>query len=146
MCVSIFDLFLDSYKLPLIDLKSDNILLAVESQSIFVDMVNAEAQEPTPYKLDGGTAIYYSRNFGVFKNPPGRPRIADFGLAVRGDVPQPHNHDIQANLLQAPEVILRAGWSYSADIWNLGVLVRIVASEIHEPCIDCDDATALGFP
>ncbi len=24
----------------------------------------------------------------------------------------------------APEVLLKAGWTYSADIWNLGMVVR----------------------
>lgn len=33
--------------------------------------------------------------------------------------------DVQPPLSQAPEVILGVGWSYSADIWNLSVLVRL---------------------
>ncbi|QSS58105.1 protein kinase [Histoplasma capsulatum] len=53
----------------------------------------------------------------------GRPVITDFGLAVRGDVPHLYYHTIQADDYRAPEIILTAGWSYSADIWNLGVLL-----------------------
>ncbi|KAI9802702.1 MAG: hypothetical protein M1825_002724 [Sarcosagium campestre] len=105
------------------DLKPDNILLGLENQAVIGDLVNDEAEEPTPRKIEGGRAIYASRNFGDFQGPPGRPKIADFGLAVRGDVPQLHNHPIQADLFQAPEVILRAGWTYSVDIWNLGVML-----------------------
>jgi hypothetical protein len=30
---------------------------------------------------------------------------------------------IQTREYVAPEVLLKAGWSYSADIWNLGLVV-----------------------
>ena len=111
------------FDLLVADLKPDNILLGIESQAVIDDLVNDEAEEPTPRKMEGSRAIYLSRNFGDLQRPPGPPKIADFGLAVWGDVPQPHNHPIQADLFQAPEVILRAGWTYSVDIWNLGVMV-----------------------
>ena len=90
------------------------------------DLVNDEAEEPTPRKEEGNRFIYLSRNFGDLKIPPGPPKIADFGLAVKGDVSRPHNYPIQADLFQAPEVILRAGWTYSVDIWNLGVMVSFL--------------------
>ncbi len=106
-------------------MKPDNILLGIESQAAINDLVNAEAKEPTPRKMEGSRAIYPSRNFGDYQSPPAPPKIADFGLAVGGDVSQPHNHPIQADLLQAPEVILRAGWTYSVDIWNLGVMIGV---------------------
>lgn len=80
-------------------------------------------EDALPYKLVGDRRIYASRNFGDFKKAPGRPKIADFGLAVRVDVPALHTHPIQADLFQAPEMIMEAGWSYSADIWNLGAMV-----------------------
>ncbi|KAL8877465.1 MAG: hypothetical protein Q9198_004525, partial [Flavoplaca austrocitrina] len=104
------------------DLKPDNILLGIESQAVIDDLINDEAEEPTPRKMESSRAIYLSRNFGDLQRLPGPPKIADFDLAVRGDVTQPHNHPIQADLFQAPEVILRAGWTYSVDIWNLGVM------------------------
>jgi len=107
----------------IIDLKPDNILLGIENQAVIDDSVNDETEEPTPRKVEGSRAIYLSRNFGDLQKPPGPPKIADFGLAVWGDVSEPHNFPIQADLFQAPEVILRAGWTYSVDIWNLGVMV-----------------------
>lgn len=106
-------------------MKPDNILLGIESQAVIDDSVNDEAEEPTPRKLEGSRAIYPSRNFGDLQSPPGPPKIADFGLAVWGDVSQPHNHPIQADLFEAPEVILRAGWTYIVDVWNLGVMVSV---------------------
>lgn len=53
------------------------------------------------------------------------PNLGDFGLAELGNGPEALRHPIQPPLFQAPEVILGVGWSYSADIWNLGVLVSI---------------------
>ncbi|RDL35456.1 uncharacterized protein BP5553_07387 [Venustampulla echinocandica] len=50
------------------------------------------------------------------------PKLSDFGLAQRPDGPELLRYPIQPPLFQAPEVILGIGWSYSADIWNLGVL------------------------
>lgn len=89
------------------------------------DIIRAEASDPLPYKEDGDRRIYGYRNFGHPKSTPGYPKISDFGVGVKGHVSKPHNHDIQPNLCQAPEVILRATWSYSADIWNLGVMVSL---------------------
>lgn len=73
-------------------------------------------------KINGDRRIYPHRNFGDLRGPPGRPKIADFALAVEASE-DTYNHPIQPDLLQAPEVILRTGWSYSADIWNLAVMV-----------------------
>lgn len=50
-------------------------------------------------------------------------KIFDFSAAVFGNVLTPHNHDIQPQPFCAPEVLLKAGWSYSADIWNLVTVV-----------------------
>lgn len=96
--------------------------------------VQDETDEPSPQKFEDHRAIYLSRQFGNFSSPPGRPKIADFGLAVRGEVARPHHHPIQPDLFQAPEVILKAGWTYSADIWNLGVMVSfLIAVPVFSP-------------
>ncbi len=136
----------DEIDLAIADLKPDNILLGIEHQAVIEDLVNDEAEEPSPRKMEGSRAIYPSRNFGDLQSPPGPPKIADFGLAVRGDVPQLHNHPIQADLFQAPEVILRAGWTYSADIWNLGVMVGVPLAppQFLRNKIDVDTLKALG--
>lgn len=128
------------------DLKPDNILLGIESQAVIDELVTDEAEEPTPRRMEGSRAIYPSRNFGDLQRPPGPPKIADFGLAVWGDVSQPHNHPIQADLFQAPEVILRAGWTYSVDIWNLGVMVSVPLAPrtLCVAKVDVDASKALG--
>lgn len=62
-------------------------------------------------------------DFGGLKKGVGRLKICDFGAAVLGNVPIPHSHDIQPAQFCAPEVLLKGGWTYSADIWNLGMVV-----------------------
>jgi serine/threonine-protein kinase SRPK3 len=106
------------------DLKPENILLGIENDGIISELIEDEEKNPTPAKVYDDRRIYPHRNFGNLRGPPGRPKLADFGLAVTGSE-GPHNHPIQPDLLQAPEVILRAGWSYSVDVWNLGVMVPI---------------------
>jgi len=54
------------------------------------------------------------------------PKVADFGLAHQGDKQTPFRHPIQPPLYHAPEVLLGVPWSYSADVWNLCVLVSIL--------------------
>lgn len=67
-----------------------------------------------------GPRYTYLRNFG-------RPKkfsnivLGDFGAAVRGD--QKRNHDAQPNVYRSPEVMLKTGWSYPVDIWNVGAMV-----------------------
>ena len=86
-------------------------------------------QEQTEYpmarKIANGRSTYQSHNdFGRLRSLYILPKIADFGLAQRGDNSQLHLHPIQPDHYRAPEVVLGTGWTYSADIWNLGVLVR----------------------
>ncbi|KAJ5927546.1 hypothetical protein N7516_009319 [Penicillium verrucosum] len=85
------------------DLKSDNILLALRNLSILESVAQDEMNNPSPRK-------------------PGRSVITDFGLAVRGDGP-PNSHCIQPEGYRAPEVCLGGDWSYSVDVWNLGVML-----------------------
>ncbi|KAK2765961.1 hypothetical protein FQN54_007476 [Arachnomyces sp. PD_36] len=104
------------------DLKSDNILMSLRDPSILDKVAQDEMDEPLPQKHLEDRTIYLSRNqFGLDVGELGRPVITDFGLAVDGS--RTHNHLIQPDDYRAPEVIIGAGWSYSVDIWNLGVLI-----------------------
>ncbi|KAL3428935.1 kinase domain-containing protein [Aspergillus tetrazonus] len=105
------------------DLKSDNILLALRNPSILDSVAQDEMNNPSPRKQLDGREIYLSRNYwGLSPDELGRSVITDFGLAVRGDGP-PNSHPIQPEGYRAPEVCLGADWSYSVDIWNLGVML-----------------------
>lgn len=80
--------------------------------------------EPLPQKQLEDRTIYLSRNqFGVEANQLGRPVITDFGLSADGGGSRVHRFSIQPDEYRAPEVVLGTGWSYGADVWNLGVLV-----------------------
>jgi len=109
-----------------LDLKADNIMMSFEDPSVIDEYVNAQDDHPMPRKPVTGQNIYLSHNnFGTLKSFWMLPKIADFGLAHRGDEEKPLRHPIQPLLYHAPEVLLGVPWSYSADIWNLGVLVSI---------------------
>ena len=79
-------------------------------------------ENPLPQKKYDDRTIYLSRNnYGQPATVTGIVSITDFGHSVQGD--DSNNGCIQAEVYRAPEVILEAGWTYSADIWNLGVMV-----------------------
>ncbi|KAH0591961.1 hypothetical protein MHUMG1_10336 [Metarhizium humberi] len=114
----------DHYNL---DLKLDNILMAFEHTSLLEQFVESQSANPMPRKVIGEDAIYLCHNdFGDLQEEHLQnvvPKIADFGLAQRGDGGEPLLHPIQPNHCHAPEVLLGTSWSYSADIWNFGVIL-----------------------
>ena len=114
--------------MDMIDLKLDNIMVRLEDKSILDRDARDEREYPLPQKTLDDRKIYLSRNnYGQPSKIPGIVCITDFGLSKKGDVA---NYGcIQAEVYRAPEVILDAGWAYSADIWNLGVMV----SSLHSP-------------
>lgn len=104
------------------DLKPDNIMVRLENKSILEKDARDEFVNPLPQKISDDRTIYLSQNnYGQPASVTGIVSITDFGHAVKGA--GPHNGCIQAEPYRAPEVILDAGWTYSSDIWNLGVMV-----------------------
>ncbi|KID93511.1 Protein kinase-like domain protein, partial [Metarhizium majus ARSEF 297] len=103
------------------DLKPDNILVKIEDPAILARDACDEYLNPLPQKVTDKGIIYLSRNhYGQFSKPTGIIQIIDFGSSVSGKIA--HSGCIQAEAYRAPEVILDAGYSYSADIWSLGVM------------------------
>lgn len=105
------------------DLKTDNIMIRFEDPAMPQEVAQDEYNAPLAQKhLNDGRVIYLSRNdFGPLRKPTGVIRITDFDRAVLGTEAQ--SGCIQADIYRAPESILDAGYSYPADIWNLGVVV-----------------------
>lgn len=105
-----------------IDISAGNVLLGIEDKSIIQKFIEAEQEHPSPRKEVQGYTIYASR---AFDSPSGKsigePLLSDFGSAVSGEVQ--HDEDVQPNIYRAPEACLKAPWSYSIDIWNVGCLV-----------------------
>lgn len=98
-------------------------MMNCEDDSILRKSALDEFQDPLPQKQCSDRTIYQSRNdYGISSSITGMIEIIDFGLAVCGD--GPHYGPIQIPSFRAPEVILDAGWTYSSDIWNLGVMVN----------------------
>jgi serine/threonine-protein kinase SRPK3 len=102
------------------DIKEDGILTEIEDDGILKAFVEAELTSPSPRKFVGGAPIYASRRLGLPKHY-GDIVLGDFGSAVRGD--KPNSQDVQPNVYRCPEVMLKTGWSYPADIWNVGAMV-----------------------
>ena len=71
-------------------------------------------------------------------------KLVDFGSSMKleredyGGV-----YPIQPVPYRAPEILLGCGWRMSADIWNLGVLVRFYASTLPSEESHCRIANAI---
>ncbi|OJI79948.1 hypothetical protein ASPTUDRAFT_59965 [Aspergillus tubingensis CBS 134.48] len=127
----------DRFTLPMVkayiliilaDLKLDNILITFLNENILPRFSMQCKTDP-----ETGRVVYRCHNnFGPL-DPSGLgniyPQITDFGAATSlgtgGDdgAVQLGTRPIQPDYYRAPEVILGCGWSYSADIWNLGVMM-----------------------
>lgn len=118
------------------DLKLDNILITLENENILPKFVKEQTTQSMQCKTDPNTGQVVYRchnNFGPL-DPSGLgnmyPQITDYGAAtLLGDdgedgTIQLGTRPIQPDYYRAPEVVLGCGWSFSADIWNLGVMVR----------------------
>lgn len=106
------------------DLKEDNILVDLECESVLEDFVRQQREIPPPRHIggDGHTTYLSQSDFGPLRDYFILPEITDLDLARSGEEGT-YIHPAQPHRYRAPEVILGTGWSYSADIWNLGVLV-----------------------
>jgi serine/threonine-protein kinase SRPK3 len=108
------------------DLKADNIMMGLGDPDFLDLFVQREHDHPRPRKApDSHGRIVYT-SCGDFGEPPTEAvirsaKITDIGLAAWGD--EKNTKPIQSNVFMAPEVILQAGWSYPADIWNFGVML-----------------------
>ena len=124
------------------DLKPDNIMMGLGTPTILEKFAQYEYEHPSPRKSpDGhGRVVYASR--GDFGAAPSdeiitSAKIIDLGLAEWGD--EKNNKSIQSNAFTAPEVLLAAGWSYPADIWNLGVMLWDITESMG--LFDCIETT-----
>jgi len=89
-------IFLRSLKLVHTDIKLENILFEYSGD----DWKSAE-------------------NNGI--HPSSKIKLIDFGNAVRHDTPHPSL--ITTRPYRAPEVILKLGWTYGADVWSVGCVL-----------------------
>lgn len=121
------------------DLKADNIMMGLGSDphSVLEKFAAHQHSHPAPRKppdSHDGHIIYQScsdlllvgdkKDSGNSMNDSvlASTKITDIGLAEWGDRGLQHK-PIQSNAFTCPEVLIGAGWSYPADIWNLGVML-----------------------
>lgn len=106
--------------------------MGFEEPFIVEDFATAQLSHPMPMKVNSGHTVFVSHNnFGPLRSYYILPKITDFGLAHhQKDTPLLNRHPIQPDDYKTPEVILGTGWTYSVDIWNLGLLVKICINPI----------------
>jgi serine/threonine-protein kinase SRPK3 len=114
------------------DLKLDNILVTFEDEVVIDRFVENQKLHPMPRKKIEEGYVYLSHNdFQQLDSVQSLltiyPKITDFGLAehLSEHSPRPRFHPIQPDAYQAPEVLLGTGWSYEADVWSFGIMVRL---------------------
>lgn len=103
-------------------------MITLENEKILDDFVSACSKHPHPKHVSSmdGREVYLSHDdFGRLQGARLLPELADFNLCypILGGG---HGHlsPIQSHRYRAPEVLLGCPWTYSADIWSLGLLVR----------------------
>lgn len=101
-------------------------MVQLEDHGLLSQDARDEFENPLPQKhCNDGRIIYLSRkDYGPLKKIIGLIEVVDFDLAVQGDILQ--DGCIQAEVYRAPEVIFDRGYTYSADIWSLGVMVNSI--------------------
>lgn len=115
-----------------IDLKPENTLVTFEDPSVLLDFVESCPGTLVPRKIGDSRTIYQSYNdFGELRSLRVMPMIADLGLAQRGHDSQERITPIQTDYYRAPEVILGAGWTYSTDVWNFGLMVCVSTLSLY---------------
>ncbi|KAL1851132.1 hypothetical protein Plec18167_001902 [Paecilomyces lecythidis] len=125
------------------DLKLENILVSCENPATIKQFAEKQMKRGMQRKIDStGRAVYLSTgDFGALNIASLRllvPMITDFGHAQRLPALASGFSAIQPDQYRAPEVILGCGWTYSADIWNLGLLMwnllegKDLFSQVHD--------------
>ncbi|KAI1123234.1 kinase domain protein [Nemania abortiva] len=109
------------------DIKDDNIMVTVEHDSVLSDFASAQEKISHPrhiHKEDGRVTFLSQNDFGPLRGSRLLPELGDFNLAFPGlGGGLGHLSPIQSHRYRAPEVLLGTPWTYSADIWNLGLLL-----------------------
>lgn len=101
-----------------------------EDSEVLSGFLSQHLEQPAEYKIDvvGRRVFRHNSDFGGLRPSWIHmiPHIVDFGSSL-----QLHGKTgwglfpIQPNQYRAPEVTLGFPWNRSADIWNLGTLVRL---------------------
>lgn len=104
-------------------------MLGLGDNSVLQAFEEDEIANPSPRNNYPDRTIYQSRPIDRPK-AIGLPALSDFGLArFEGGN---SDDDIQPEIYRAPEVLLDMDWSYSVDIWNIGVMVATSCATLNQ--------------
>ncbi|KND93789.1 Serine/threonine-protein kinase SRPK, partial [Tolypocladium ophioglossoides CBS 100239] len=117
------------------DIKDNNIMMTIENDAILTDFANHYKKHPQPrhVRTEDGRVTYLSEDdFGSLRGNGLLPKLADFNISFPGLVGDGgHLSAIQSHRYRAPEVLLGCPWSYSVDIWNLGLLMWNLLEDVN---------------
>ncbi|KAG8765914.1 hypothetical protein FRC12_007195 [Ceratobasidium sp. 428] len=107
------------------DITLSNILMSANDLIVLDQAAREEyTDRPAPRKVLNDRIIYSPRStLSEHTSYIGFPKLADFRDVMPGAAGIPLNYTIQFPPYRSPEVVLGAEWSYSTDVWNLGVLI-----------------------
>ncbi|CAG8373022.1 unnamed protein product [Penicillium salamii] len=91
------------------NIKTDNLMLTLEDDTMLADFAHAEYSQPGARKR---------KSYGL-------PVLCDLGEARIGKTHQ-SGPFVQPNIYRAPEIIFEMPWGSAVDIWNLGALVNLM--------------------
>ncbi|PNH77056.1 hypothetical protein VD0001_g463 [Verticillium dahliae] len=113
------------------DIKPQNIVVESPAINSMFEQTPSEAFRPRGSPLEPPNDFYMaSTQLSSTEEDIAHPtelsiRLADFGTSSWFD--KHLTEWIQPQMLRAPEVILGADWDYKVDIWNLGLVVSLLA-------------------
>lgn len=102
-------------------------MVTIEKDAVLTDFVRDVSSRAQPGHMrteDGRVTYLLQSDLGPLRGTRLLPELGDFDLSfagLRGE--SSHLSAIQSHRYRAPEVLLGCAWSYSVDIWNLGLLV-----------------------
>jgi serine/threonine-protein kinase SRPK3 len=106
-------------------------MITLENDAVLADFVKYWERNDQPRhvrKEDGRTTYLSQGDFGHLQGSRLLPELADFNLSCPGlNDDFGHVSAIQSHCFRAPEVLLGCPWTYSVDIWNLGLIVGDIA-------------------
>ncbi|KAH6663297.1 putative serine/threonine protein kinase [Plectosphaerella plurivora] len=105
------------------DLQEGNIMISIEDEAFFYEVVEDEWASPSAVKIDKGRIVYTTTSMDI-PDDPGSPVIADFGDAQFGE--DEYTVEVMPDLYRAPEIILGIAWDEKIDIWAFGLMVSLL--------------------
>ncbi|RFN44531.1 cmgc/srpk protein kinase [Fusarium flagelliforme] len=105
-------------------MKPGNLMMTIEDAKTLEQSAKDEFVNPVPAKQLNSRTIYKSRKISGTLGRPGFIQISDFDSSSRTEPDKVNMGPVGAEIFRAPEIMLNAGYTYPADIWSLGTMVR----------------------